>query len=732
MRARSSALILFLSLSPLALLVGACAPTPGQSLAADALSTAPIFQEPKQVPKQARSLEAFGGCEELLSYARDQLRRSLEPIYHEASGAHLSTGGMVTPDMATGAFPGMDTGGVGTGAIPDMAQPSGGDGGQGPKDTTGAGASSPKSPDHSKTNNQVDGVDEPDLVKSDGRRLFSLHGGTLRIMQLDGALAKQSDILSLLDLPYRLRSEMLIHGNRILVLMEARGSLFSAKGHTMPETHVIEIDASLPGKARVIAKLSLSGSYLSARKVDATASLVLRSTPRDLDLTVPANKYQEASRVIVKEEGSQPGREQRHRIWSLAIEMARSHNDAILAKATQDDFLPHYRLEREGMVISQGLVYGCEQGMHPGLSAGVDMLSVLSIDLATGLSPAAGTGVMSKGSMVYASASSLYVATRAWLPRAAETTETSTLPGAGTSGTLIHKFDVENPKEAVYRASGYVNGELLNQFAMSEHKGVLRVAATNHGGLAWRDTESFVVTLQEQEQVLKELGRVSGLGETERIRSVRFMGDVGYVVTFRRTDPLYTLDLKNPAAPAVLGELKIDGYSAYLHPLSPGYLLGVGQDADPNTGREKGMQISIFDVRDLSMPKRIHNYVLPHAHSRVGEEHRAFLYWPKTQSLVLPVEVWGSLDAPEEFLGAMLFKVSPESGIEARTRLRHPHHEPSSTVDHGVRVPIERSLVVGELLWTVSDSGVMASSVEQGTPLSWMSYKNQRSWVQCP
>ena len=182
--------------------------------------------------------------------------------------------------------------------------------------------------------------------------------------------------------------------------------------------------------------------------------------------------------------------------------------------------------------------------------------------------------VMSGGDTVYASTDRLYVANHRWIDSDDE--EISGLT------THIHRFGMGGPEGPVYEASGSVEGFLLDQFAMSEHDGYLRVASTSAPPW-WRSDEepdSRVDVLERNGRELRVVGSVGGLGRGERIYAVRFMGDVGYVVTFRETDPLYTIDLSDPHDPEVVGELKILGYSAYLHPIGDGLLLGVGQDAD--------------------------------------------------------------------------------------------------------------------------------------------------------
>ncbi|HVM15444.1 MAG TPA: beta-propeller domain-containing protein, partial [Egibacteraceae bacterium] len=233
-------------------------------------------------------------------------------------------------------------------------------------------------------------------------------------------------------------------------------------------------------------------------------------------------------------------------------------------------------------------------------------------------------------------------------------------------------------------------------------------------------SQSAVTVLATQGDELVQVGRVDGLGPTERIYSVRFMGDVGYVVTFRETDPLYTLDLSDPADPRVLGELKILGYSAYLHPLGDGLLLGVGQDATEE-GRLLGTQLSLFDVSDLANPTRTHQTTIPDAHSGVEHDHRAFLHWPATGTVVLPLEIY-SFDprtgVEDGFAGAAAFTVDAAAGFDEIGRVSHAAH-----IDQEWMGAIRRSLVVGDTLYTVSEAGLQAADL---TTL------DERGWVAWP
>jgi uncharacterized secreted protein with C-terminal beta-propeller domain len=293
---------------------------------------------------------------------------------------------------------------------------------------------------------------------------------------------------------------------------------------------------------------------------------------------------------------------------------------------------------------------------------------------------------MTDGRIVYASPTSLYVATERWADRPDPSRPNTAEEGVRTE---LHKFDISSPTKTHYRGTGTVSGYLLNQWSLSEHKGILRVVSTESP--AWwgagRETESFLTTLRPGAGGLVQAGRVGGLGKGERVYSARFVGDTGYVVTFRQVDPLYTLDLADPERPRVLGELKIPGYSAYLHPIGDDLILGVGQDATEE-GRPTGTQVSVFDVSDLRRPTRLHTEHLGAGWSEAEHDHHAFLHWPRTGLMVIPFN--------HEAVGLKVGR----SGIS-----------PVGRVAHERQMPVRRSLVVRDSVLTVSDAGVQASSL---------------------
>jgi hypothetical protein len=226
---------------------------------------------------------------------------------------------------------------------------------------------------------------------------------------------------------------------------------------------------------------------------------------------------------------------------------------------------------------------------------------------------------------------------------------------------------------------------------------------------------------------LVTIASVGGLGRNEQIFAVRYIGDLGFVVTFRRTDPLYVIDLADPFNPRLAGELKIPGYSSYLHPIGNGLLLGVGQDADAN-GRVLGTQLSVFDVNDVNRPQRVSQLTLG-GNSEAETNHLAFLWWGPTRDVVLPW--WGvarSVTAPEA--GAVVVRVgaAPRAALNQRGRIAHPG--PGSSIPGtgpgfpgAWGSPISRSMIVDGALVTIGNEGLLVSDLTSLTPTAWATWR---------
>jgi hypothetical protein len=485
----------------------------------------------------------------------------------------------------------------------------------------------------------------------------------------------------------------------------------------VPEgTRLVLVDLS--GNPEVVGTMDLDGTYVDGRQVGSTARLVVRSGPR-LDWTYPGEMYA----PVPSTEGEAPSTEAE----------ALAANRELVERSTIEDWLPRFVATDEAGERSDGLLVECEDVSHPREYSGTSMLTVVTLDLAGALEPHGSVTVVADGQTVYGTPESLYIAAdHRGVPVPFDTLATRPFPVADPA-TEIHKFDVSEPGSPQYVASGRVDGWLLNQYSLSEYDGHLRVATTTE---KWTDvappddgvppSESGVSVLAQRGNRLVEVGSVGGLGKGEQIFAVRFLGPVGYVVTFRQVDPLYTLDLSDPASPRVVGELKIPGYSAYLHPVEGDRLLGIGQNADEQ-GMTLGAQVSLFDVSDAADPTRLDTYALPESWTEAEHDPHAFLYWPADGLVVMPI--WASPaffgepgTVPDPYAiagGALVLRLEGDHLTEVGT-LSHVRSDARAGYDHDPS--IRRSLVVGETLWTVSSAGALASDLGDLDEQAWVPF----------
>ncbi|MFC7590141.1 beta-propeller domain-containing protein [Nonomuraea antimicrobica] len=603
-------------------------------------------------------------------------------------------------------------------------------------------------PEHSTTNVHEAGVDEPDLVKTDGNRVFTVTDGTLRI--IDTATRKVTASLKLTegDGGAGIPGDLLVSGDRALVLM--RGGDVMYKSIVPPgDTRYVLVD--LAGEPKVLSTIKPQGSYVDARMVGSTVRIVTRSQP---DITFPQPQGETSEAELVKA------------------------NQATVRRAPVDAWLPKIEITDASGAVKKDTV-ACERVSHPAEYTGTSMLTVHTIDLAQGVT-AAGTDPISlaaDGDTVYGTGQSLYVASNPqwWFPvrplpavvpptttpapsdtattktpaPTPSDTATSTPPPSDTptaqtppdgataapaeeptpdepavsmsasaprrpdprptptvppEETEVHRFDLSSPGAPRYVASGKVPGRLLNQYSLSEYDGHLRLATTLNSQDG--STSSSTVYVLKTDTMAK-VGEVGGLGKGERIYSVRFIGPVGYCVTFRQVDPLYTLDLRDPAAPKVTGELKITGYSAYLHPGAEGRLIGIGQEASEQ-GRTLGTQVSLFDVSDPAAPRRMSQFFQKDSGSGAEWDPHAFLYWPKTGLSVIPL-------TQQEESGALVLKID-DSGVRRLGMIHHPTQEG----DYRYQPGIQRSLIIGASIWTFSYEGVQVNDLATLASQNWI------------
>lgn len=542
--------------------------------------------------------------------------------------------------------------------------------------------------DFSATNVQEAGIDEPDLVKTDGNRIFVIAQGRLHYVDVRSGAPR---LAGTMDMPEGDNQELLLAGDRVLVLATTwanpRGGR-AFKGWRGLRTAMTVVDVSNPVAMHVVSTLHVEGSYVAARLADGLVRVVVKTGAPDLSFTRPSSDSKWATRA------------------------ATLRNRAVLQRAGAAQWLPRFALDvtrGKRHQVSTGRIVECDQVYRPRSFSGVGMVTVVTVDPADP-KPDKGATVLADASTVYASSQNLYVATNRW---------DQVVGGSGVAtenvSTQIHQFDISG-RRARYVASGAVTGHLLSQWALSEHEGHLRVATTLQPSSSRARSSSAVTVLERRARVLVPIGRIGGLGRDERIYAVRFIGDLGYVVTFRQVDPLYVIDLSNPRRPVARGQLKIPGYSAYLHPIGEGLLLGVGKHANA-AGRVLGLQVSVFDVSNSARPRLRQRWNLANASSEAEDEHHAFLWWPSTSTLVLPVNTWTS----DAFSGVIGLRVDASRGIEEIGRVEHSTRpmDPTSYWNTSIR----RSIVVDDTLFTMSGVGLAANGLETFGARAWIPWQ---------
>jgi uncharacterized secreted protein with C-terminal beta-propeller domain len=603
-----------------------------------------------------RGLAPFDDCGAFLEHIKDEARARVGPYGLESGygGAGffgedvvfdgdirvVAAPALATPDLAPTPQPTLE---ATTG--PRAAPNSNGDGAAG--DFTG-------------TNVQELGIDEPDIVKTDGRRILTISNNVLSY--IDAANPNPS-VTSRVQLPEGWDHQLFFGGDRALVVTNggswgyplpvepqiddaeskfSRTSEFFDTGYFGPSALIFEIDLSDPANISIAASMRIEGQYLSARAIGTSVRLAVSSTPNDLPWVFPQ---------------SQAGEER-----------ATEANQDTVDKSSLDDWVPSFDLATSTFQAS-GPLLECDRLHRPGEFSGFEVISVLDLDIGSGLADGFDTrdavGVLAGGQTIYSSNDRFYVATTRWAGTDL-VGETARREWADNYETDIHAFSIAPGEPTEYVASGSISGTLLNQFSLDEHDGYLRAITTD--GTPWdgsNRSETQLVVMEEQRDELAQVGRVGGIGRGETLYSARLLDDVGFAVTFRQVDPFYVLDLTDPANPEIAGELKIPGFSTYLHPLRDDRVLGVGQDANENGGT-LGLKLSLFDVSDPSDPREISKWILANANSPVEFDPRAFQIIGSTA--IVPVQTWSG-----EFSGAILFDIGDEI-----TEIGRISHDPTA------------------------------------------------------
>ncbi len=513
--------------------------------------------------------------------------------------------------------------------------------------------------DYSTTNIQVEGVDEADIIKTDGKYIYLIAKDKLYIAK--AYPSEKAKIVSDTQLSRNQfnPTELFIHENRLAVFGNGyEPSCYDATDsrqksncllRSFSATTVKIYDITDKNYPELIDELNFEGSYVTSRKIDEYVYFAVNTYPqfREPYNIMPLYKTEEEYEPVAK---------------CGDVRIIDEHPRNILTVIGFNIENPH-ELDKELIAAN--------------------------------------------GENVSASQENLYVAQTA------------------NDETVINKFSLNHGKIR-FAAEGKVPGHILNQFSMDEFDGHFRIATTK--GQVWRgesDSSNNLYVLNEKMDIV---GEIEDLAPGEKIYSVRFMGKKGYIVTFKKVDPLFVIDLSLPEKPKVLGKLKIPGYSDYLHPYDENTIIGIGKDTEEAEEGDfawyQGIKIALFDVSDVKNPKELHKVIIGDrgTDSPALTDHKAFLFDKEKELLVIPITLAeiqdkngaGNQYGDYTFQGAYVYKLNKETGFELKGKVTHYDDDEvflkSGYYFHG-EASIMRSLYIGNVLYTLSNQRLQLNSL---------------------
>lgn len=524
--------------------------------------------------------------------------------------------------------------------------------------------------DYSKTNVQVEGVDEADIVKCDGKYIYMVSGRSIFIVK--AYPPEDAEVLAEIDLNGTVIG-LFINGDR-LVVFEVRYQRYIPVKPVMryylyygvAETVIKVYDVSERDAPSLARTVSVNGSYFNSRMIG--------------DYVYMVANYPVYQPIYVGE------------------------GEIALPKIGVDG-----RVEE---IDATKVYYSNVSDYHHVFTI------IISLNIKDDVAePTYETFLFGAARAMYVSRKNVYFVVPNYVKPLKE--------GVPLSKSEVHRVSIEGGTIR-YEASGEVPGFVLNQFSMDEYGDYFRIAtSTRVAGSV--EGSNRLNNLYILDMDLKIVGRLEGLAPGETIYSARFMGDRCYLVTFKKVDPFFVIDLKDQKNPKVLGELKITGYSDYLHPYDENHIIGIGKETvaakEGDFAWYQGLKISFFDVSNVSNPKEISRVILGHrgTYSPLLRDHRALLFDRERDLLAIPILV-DEID-PSKFPGGVppyaygeyvwqgiyVFNIS-EDGLTVKGRITHIENS-TAPLGFNSEYSIKRALYIGNVLYTISDRKVKMNSL---------------------
>ncbi len=595
--------------------------------------------------------------------------------------------------------------------------------------------------DYSKTNIQVEGVDEADFVKNDGKYIYALAQNKLVIV--DAVPAADAKILSTIKIDGRPR-DMFVNDSRLIVFTEDNTDIYVYPEYGYmpvprytPRTSALIYDITDRKKPEQIANYSINGNYFSSRMIgDYVYFIVKDNAYYNEVVNVPAIK-QGSVNIISPDVYYFDNPEQNyvfHTIASINIKSDKGINAKSFMMGYSDNMyvsenniyityrknLPvsYYEAEREerfyNIVVPQ-----LPEDVQDKINAikNSKLNSYEKWDNISSILEEAYNRMDEKEKQNYTK--NVEKAIEEYEVKIAQEREKTVI-----QKIKIDKGDIE------YKTKGEIPGSLLNQFSMDESGDYFRVATTTQFWTKGNSMQYNNVYVMNND--LNIAGKLEKIAPDERIYSTRFIGNRLYMVTFKRMDPLFVIDLSSPKSPKILGKLKIPGFSDYLHPYDDNHIIGIGKETGDNEWGGvsiKGVKLSLFDVSDVEKPKQIAVYEVGKegTDSEALRDHKAFLFDKKKNLLVIPIrEIEGKEQYDSRYgyymqkvwQGAYVFGITPEDGFKLRGKISHINDYEEQQYYWDSPNAVRRSLYIGDMLYTVSARKIMMNSLNNITEIN--------------
>lgn len=544
---------------------------------------------------------------------------------------------------------------------------------------------------YSSTNVQVDGVDEADEVKTDGQYIYKVNRGVLYIIK---AYPKEElNVVNTIKLKDNTGTATLfLNGDKLVVISSyynnyaydgvipknaVSDSKAMPKYYQFQYTRLTVYDISDKKNPKDLREVEVEGNLNSARMIDNTVYMI-------------GNK---GIYYYGAKDGSKPD------------------ESTILPKYKDGEFTNGYK------VIPFDKISYCPEALSP------NFIVISSVDLKKLDEGIKVTSCVGAAQNLYMSEKNLYVSGIGSPSNVSLNTAQKKIQQGSTGKTTIYKFNL-NDGTAKYESTGEVPGYLINQFSMDESDGYFRVATTKpdlNGNVNGISNGIYVL-----DKDMKAYGQLEGLAKGERIYSTRFMGNRLYMVTFKNTDPLFVIDMSEPQSPKVLGELKIPGFSNYLHPYDENHLIGLGMNTETkNIGGmdrvvQTGMKLALFDVSDVNNPKQQFETTIGDTgtYSEVLQNHKALLFSKEKGLLAFPVDVSEDHKNPNDtitsfqiFQGLYVYKLDLNNGFVLRGKITHINDKAGIYGPEGYEKRVDRALYINDVLYTFSQKYMKANDL---------------------